>query len=70
MAKVLFSKGDRVRVTRLHACWDDSDRWVEGQIGKIDEWHPQLKEWLVWIEMPLEHESRLWRLADDELERA
>jgi hypothetical protein len=65
-----FGEGDRVRVTHLHTTWADGDRWVEGEVGKISEWHPELKEWMVWIPTPGEREPYLWMFADDELEPA
>jgi len=65
-----FTEGDRVRVCRLHTTWPDADRWVEGTVGKISEWHPQIEEWLVWIQPPGEPDPTLWMFADDELEAA
>jgi hypothetical protein len=65
-----FSEGNRVRVVRLDAEWSDADRWVLSELGTVDGWHPQLSEWMVWIQTPGEPEPTLWMFGDDELEPA
>ena len=67
MANVRFSEGDRVRVVLLDAKWVEADRWVLGQVGTVDCWHPQMAEWMVWIQTPGEPEPTLWMFDDTEL---
>ena len=62
-----FSEGDRVRVVHLDDEWVDADRWVLGEIGTVDGWHPKLAEWMVWIHTPGEPEATLWMFGDHEI---
>jgi len=70
MGNIRFGEGDRVRVVQLDPQWKEADRWVLGEVGTIDYWHPQFEEWMVWIQTPGEPEPTLWMFGEDELEPA